>query len=133
LAESQKDRAENVMIVDLLRNDLSRVCRPGTVRVPELFALEHHPTVHHLVSTVVGELELAPTPAISFGRHFPRLDYRCPQVRAMEIIAELEPTQRECTAARGVYQHHRRHGYQHRHPNHLALRGRYTFRPAVGS
>jgi para-aminobenzoate synthetase component I len=49
LAESRKDRAENVMIVDLLRNDLSRVCRPGTVRVPELFALEHHPTVHHLV------------------------------------------------------------------------------------
>jgi para-aminobenzoate synthetase component I len=57
LAESRKDRAENVMIVDLLRNDLSRVCRPGTVRVPELFALEQHPTVHHLVSTVVGEIE----------------------------------------------------------------------------
>ena len=57
LTESDKDRAENVMIVDLLRNDLSRVCRPGSVRVPELFSLEHHPTVHHLVSTVVGELE----------------------------------------------------------------------------
>ena len=99
LAESGKDRAENVMIVDLLRNDLSRVCRPGTVRVPELFALEHHPTVHHLVSTVVGELEpgrgrrrAASAPPFPADRSPER-----PKVRAMEIIAELEPTQR------GVY------------------------------
>ena len=98
LSESDKDRAENVMIVDLLRNDLSRVCRPGTVRVPELFALEHHPTVHHLVSTVVGELEPG-TGAVDLLRAaFPGGSITgAPKVRAMEIIAELEPTRR------GVY------------------------------
>ena len=95
LAESQKDRAENVMIVDLLRNDLSRVCRPGTVRVPELFALEHHPTVHHLVSTVVGELEPGADAADVIRAAFPGGSITgAPKVRAMEIIAELEPTQR---------------------------------------
>ncbi|HYF39340.1 MAG TPA: aminodeoxychorismate synthase component I [Gemmatimonadales bacterium] len=95
LAESQKDRAENVMIVDLLRNDLSRVCRPGTVRVPELFALEHHPTVHHLVSTVVGELESDADAADLIRAAFPGGSITgAPKVRAMEIIAELEPTQR---------------------------------------
>jgi para-aminobenzoate synthetase component 1 len=98
LAESEKDRAENVMIVDLLRNDLSRVCRPGTVRVPELFALEHHPTVHHLVSTVVGELEPGYGAVDLVRATFPGGSITgAPKVRAMEIIAELEPTQR------GVY------------------------------
>ncbi|MFL5535347.1 MAG: aminodeoxychorismate synthase component I [Gemmatimonadales bacterium] len=98
LAESEKDRAENVMIVDLLRNDLSRVCRPGTVRVPELFALEHHPTVHHLVSTVLGELDPAADAIDLLRATFPGGSITgAPKVRAMEIIAELEPTQR------GVY------------------------------
>jgi para-aminobenzoate synthetase component 1 len=98
LAESEKDRAENVMIVDLLRNDLSRVCRPGTVRVPELFALEHHPTVHHLVSTVVGEIEAGSGAVELIRAAFPGGSITgAPKVRAMEIIAELEPTQR------GVY------------------------------
>ena len=98
LAESRKDRAENVMIVDLLRNDLSRVCRPGTVRVPELFALEHHPTVHHLVSTVVGEIEPGAGAVDLIRAAFPGGSITgAPKVRAMEIIAELEPTQR------GVY------------------------------
>ena len=98
LAESDKDRAENVMIVDLLRNDLSRVCRPGTVRVPELFALEQHPTVHHLVSTVVGELDASAGAIELLRAAFPGGSITgAPKVRAMEIIAELEPTRR------GVY------------------------------
>ena len=98
LAESAKDRAENVMIVDLLRNDLSRVCRPGTVRVPELFALEQHPTVHHLVSTVLGELAPGADAVDLIRAAFPGGSITgAPKVRAMEIIAELEPTQR------GVY------------------------------
>jgi para-aminobenzoate synthetase component I len=98
LAESDKDRAENVMIVDLLRNDLSRVCRPGTVRVPELFALEQHPTVHHLVSTVVGELDPAAEAVDLLRAAFPGGSITgAPKVRAMEIIAELEPSRR------GVY------------------------------
>jgi para-aminobenzoate synthetase component I len=98
LAESEKDRAENVMIVDLLRNDLSRVCRAGSVRVPELFALEHHPTVHHLVSTVVGELAPGADAMDLVRATFPGGSITgAPKVRAMEIIAELEPTRR------GVY------------------------------
>ena len=98
LEASGKDRAENVMIVDLMRNDLYRVCRPGTVRVPELCVLEAHPTVHHLVSTVEGELAAGADATALLRAAFPGGSITgAPKVRAMEIIAELEPTRR------GVY------------------------------
>ena len=95
LLASTKDRAEHVMIVDLMRNDLSRVCATGTVRVPELFALERYSTVHHLVSTIVGELA-AGCDAIDLLRAtFPGGSITgAPKIRAMEIIAELEPVRR---------------------------------------
>jgi len=98
LTESTKDRAENLMIVDLLRNDLSRVCAPGTVRVPELFGLEHHATVHHLVSTVTGELAGDADLYDLLRATFPGGSITgAPKIRAMEIISEIEPSRR------GVY------------------------------
>ncbi|MGW8370284.1 MAG: aminodeoxychorismate synthase component I [Gammaproteobacteria bacterium] len=95
LANSPKDRAENVMIVDLLRNDLGKVCAPGSVTVTRLFDIESFAHVHHLVSTVSGQL--AP------GRHALDLVRGCfpggsitgaPKLRAMEIIEALEPVRR---------------------------------------
>ncbi len=98
LRYSKKDRAENLMIVDLLRNDLGKCCRPGTIRVPQLFAIEHYATVHHLVSVIEGELA-AGEDAVSLLRHcFPGGSITgAPKLRAMQIIEELEPHRR------GVY------------------------------
>jgi para-aminobenzoate synthetase component 1 len=95
LRESRKDQAENVMIVDLLRNDLSRVCAPGSIRVPQLCGVETYETVQHLVSEVRGRLEHGRTVWDLIRAVFPGGSITgAPKVRAMEIIAELEPTVR---------------------------------------
>jgi len=95
LLSSAKDRAENVMIVDLERNDIGRVCRYGTVRVTELAVLETYPTVFHLTSTVVGRLCAGKSRIDLLKATFPGGSITgAPKVRAMEIIDELEPTRR---------------------------------------
>ena len=92
LQHSAKDRAENLMIVDLLRNDLGKSCIPGTIRVPELFRLETFANVHHLVSTVHGRLRADQTALDLLLHCFPGGSVTgAPKRRAMEIIAELEP------------------------------------------
>jgi para-aminobenzoate synthetase component 1 len=95
LLNSPKDRAENVMIVDLLRNDLGRICRFGSVQVEALCRLESYPTVHHLVSEVVGTLRAECGPIDLLRATFPGGSVTgAPKIRAMQIIAELEPTVR---------------------------------------
>ncbi|NIH16361.1 aminodeoxychorismate synthase component 1 [Serratia symbiotica] len=95
LANSAKDRAENLMIVDLLRNDIGHVALPGSMRVPELFAVEPFPAVYHLVSTITAALPNT-TPASELLRAcFPGGSITgAPKVRAMAIIEELEPQRR---------------------------------------
>ncbi|HAU36760.1 MAG TPA: aminodeoxychorismate synthase component I [Phycisphaerales bacterium] len=98
LLASEKDNAELAMIIDLLRNDLGRVCRFGSVRVSEPRVLEEHPTVYHLVGTVQGRLRQGVGPAEVLRATFPGGSITgAPKIRAMEIIDELEP------CARGVY------------------------------
>ena len=92
LKTSEKDRAENLMIVDLLRNDLSVNAKPGTVKVDKLFALESYRNVHHLVSHIRAELADGVSPMKALFDAFPGGSITgAPKIRAMEIIRELEP------------------------------------------
>jgi anthranilate synthase component I len=95
LLADPKERAEHVMLVDLARNDLGRVCKPGTVDVPEFMTVERYSHVMHIVSTVVGELTDEHSAFDTLAATFPAGTLSgAPKVRAMEIIEELEPTRR---------------------------------------
>jgi len=95
LLNSSKDRAENLMIVDLLRNDLGRVCQAGSIAVPDLFTLESYTNVHHLVSRITGQLADGRQPLDLLKAAFPGGSITgAPKLRAMQIIEELEPCRR---------------------------------------
>jgi len=98
LYHSEKNRAENVMIVDLLRNDLGMIAQPGTVEVPKLFEIEHYPTVHQMTSTITAKLSETVELVDIFKSLFPCGSITgAPKIKTMEIISELE------TASRDVY------------------------------
>lgn len=105
LINSEKDKSELLMIVDLERNDFSKVCKPGTVKVKELFALEEYATVFHLVSTIEGELQDDVSAVKVMKECFPGGSITgAPKIRAMEIIEELEGLKRNIyTGAIGYF------------------------------
>jgi para-aminobenzoate synthetase component 1 len=95
LINSKKDQAENVMIVDLLRNDISKNCELGSVKVPKLFDIESYPNVHHMVSTITGKLRDNRSAIDLLRGSFPGGSITgAPKVRSMQIIEELEPHRR---------------------------------------
>lgn len=96
LAESQKDQSELLMIVDLERNDLNKICEPGSVIVPDLFAVEEYATVFHLIANVIGTLKPNQTAIDALSALFPGGSITgAPKRRAMEIIDELESSRRQ--------------------------------------
>jgi anthranilate synthase component 1 len=91
LINSDKEKAEHLMLVDLERNDISRVCKPGTVKVDEMMSIESYAHVHHIVSNICGELKEKIYPADVIKAVFPGGTITgCPKVRCMEILGELE-------------------------------------------
>ncbi|MGD8641916.1 MAG: chorismate-binding protein, partial [Gammaproteobacteria bacterium] len=102
-----KERAEHIMLIDLERNDLGRVCVPGSINVNELMALETYAHVHHIVSNVQGELQKDTTPSDVIRAVFPGGTITgCPKVRCMEIIGELEQAPRNAyTGSLGYVNH----------------------------
>ena len=96
LSTSEKDKAENLMIVDLIRNDLGKNCETGSVKVKKLFSIESYPNVHHLVSTIEGQLKDNISPWMAFCNSFPGGSITgAPKKRSVEIIEELENFSRE--------------------------------------
>ena len=127
LLESEKDRAENLMIVDLLRNDISKNCITGTVAVPKLFALESYATVHHLVSTITGRLEKHRHTLDLLRGCFPGGSVTgAPKLRAMEIIEELEPYRRNVYCGSVAYI-----GYDGNMDSNIAIRTLVTYKDKV--
>lgn len=95
LLDSEKDKAENLMIADLLRNDMSKTCEPGSINVPELFHIESFAAVHHLVTTIRGKLKEHLSPLSLLRNAFPGGSITgAPKIRAMQVIDELEPHKR---------------------------------------
>lgn len=104
LTHSPKDRAENLMIVDLLRNDLGKVCITGSIRTPELFRLHSFSHVHHLISTVTGQLPEDVNPLTLMSHCFPGGSITgAPKIRAMQIIGQLEPVPRNIYCGTVMY------------------------------
>ncbi|GGF56978.1 aminodeoxychorismate synthase component I [Alteromonas lipolytica] len=104
LLSAEKDRAENLMIVDLLRNDISKHSVPGSVQVPELFKLESYPAVHHMVTKITSRLAPHSHPLDLLAGCFPGGSITgAPKIRAMEIIEELEPNRRSIYCGSFLY------------------------------